>query len=65
MVLEHTLTVKIITYGYEPPVTDTSKPKKQIYQQCSATPSTPTFCSGNRNHRFLWNSGLNKNSGTA
>ena len=24
---------KLITYGYEPSVTDASKPKKQIYQK--------------------------------
>jgi hypothetical protein len=23
-------------YGYEPPVTDVSKPKKQLYQKCLA-----------------------------
>ena len=27
--------IKLITYGYEPPITDASKPKKQIYQKCS------------------------------
>jgi len=27
---------KLITYGYEPPATDASKPSKQIYQKCSA-----------------------------
>jgi hypothetical protein len=32
--------LKLITYGYEPPVTDGSKPNKQIYQKCLAT--TPT-----------------------
>jgi hypothetical protein len=30
---------KLITYGYEPPVTDVSKPNKQIHQKCSATQS--------------------------
>ena len=29
--------VKHKTYGYEPSVTDASKPKKKIYQKCSAT----------------------------
>jgi hypothetical protein len=28
---------KLITYGYEPPVTDVSKPNKQIYHICSVT----------------------------
>jgi hypothetical protein len=29
----------IITYGYEPPVTDVSKPNKQRFHKCSATTS--------------------------
>jgi hypothetical protein len=36
-VLECTLILKLITYGYEPPVTDVSKPNKQTYQKRSAT----------------------------
>ena len=35
--------IKPKTYGYEPSVTDASKPKKQIYQKCSATISLTTF----------------------
>ena len=29
--------------GYEPSVTDASKPKKQIYEKCAATPWTESF----------------------
>ena len=33
--------IKPRTYGYEPSVTDASKPKNQIYQKCSATLRNP------------------------
>jgi hypothetical protein len=37
------LRVKLVKCGYEPPVTDVSKPNNQIYQKCSAA----TLCGEN------------------